>query len=408
MGLTTLFLVMFPISGKGHSIRNIPLLLMAIGFFVQLLGFNVFFLDPGSTTGLNVILALTEALVVIALAAAGLSIRTPASWKNWNPAYLLVLGTMPLMTISSTLLAYYILRLDVATSLLLGAVLAPTDPVLARVVQVGGPKDKTKENPLKLALSAESGLNDGFAFPFVYLAIITSIVGASQAFFGFKFLEWLTVDFIVRILLGVFIGIGFGHFGAKLACRIKSDDDHEEFFGLMVLGAIIATYFIAEVLGGYGFLSVFFLTYVARQVTHKQHGAETLILPHAFSDQLEILFTSVSLLWLGTFIAEKVLPFLFFQEVLYAILAVLIIRPITAMLSLMFSTLSRRHKFVASTLGIKGMGSIFYLCYAIKNGEFSNLEGVWRVVAMVIFLSVVLHGFTANYLIDWSQNETKV
>lgn len=403
LGLTTLFLVLFPISGKGHDIKNIPLILIGVGFLAQFSGLKVYYINPYSESGLNLLLGLTEALVVIALAAAGLSIKTTPQWKNWNPAYLLVLGTMPLMIGLTSIVAFYTLGTNLASSLLLGAVLAPTDPVLARTVQVEGPKEKEKENPLKLALTSEAGLNDGLAFPFVYLAIaVASFGGSDQISWSKVILHWTTVDLFARIIIGSIIGIGFGYFGAKAASRFKKDDDHDEFFGIMVIGAVLATYFIAELFGGYGFLAAFLLTLVGRQVTQKQHGSEKLILPHAFSDQIEVLLTSVCLLWLGMFLAENVVSQITYLEILFSLLLVVILRPLTGILSLVFSSLGARRKIAASVLGIKGMGSVFYLCYAVKNAQFENLDNLWRIVGMVILISVIIHGFAADCLIRWS------
>ncbi len=90
---------------------------------------------------------------------------------------------MPLCIMGLTLLGLWFLGLGLGAALLVAASLAPTDPVLASEVQVGEPADEDdeadKEDEVRFGLTSEAGLNDGLAFPFVYLAIAISVVGAA-------------------------------------------------------------------------------------------------------------------------------------------------------------------------------------------------------------------------------------
>lgn len=405
IGIITLFLVLFPISGKNHSIKNIPIYLVAIGFLAKHFGLSVTFLDPSSDYSRDIILYLTEALVVIALAAAGLSINMSPTWKNWNPAYLLVLVTMPLMIALTAAFSYFYLGLNLATSILIGAVLAPTDPVLARTVQVDGPKDDKGEHPVKVALTAEAGLNDGLAFPFVYLAIVLSLSFGTDIGLETTILNWFLSDLIFKISIGMLGGLGMGLVWAKLAQKLSNKEERFEFFGLLMVGSTITTYFLTETLGGYGFLAVFIANVLGRRIAQKKHGKETLVLPHAFTDQIEILLTSVSLLWLGTFMAGSVIGYVSISEIIFGLCVVLLFRPITGFVGLIFSGFNWRQRVTASVLGVKGMGSVYYLSYSLSKGEFDHTDGMWRIVAVVILISILLHGFGSKKFIQWSKGE---
>jgi NhaP-type Na+/H+ or K+/H+ antiporter len=133
---------------------------------------------------------------------AGLKLDRPLSWHGWASTWRLLGIAMPLTILGIALLGWTILGLGIAAAVLLGAALAPTDPVLASDIQVGPPQSG-KEDEVRFALTSEAGLNDGAAFPFVYLAIVIALSQVS----GEPFLaRWLLVDVIWRIAVGVSIG----------------------------------------------------------------------------------------------------------------------------------------------------------------------------------------------------------
>ena len=105
---------------------------------------------------------------------AGLKLDRPVSWRGWESSWRLLGIAMPLTIAGIAFLGWTILGLGIGAALLLGAVLAPTDPVLASDIQVGPPQSG-KEDEVRFALTSEAGLNDGAAFPFVYLAIAIAL-----------------------------------------------------------------------------------------------------------------------------------------------------------------------------------------------------------------------------------------
>ena len=111
-----------------------------------------------------------EFVVIIALMGAGLKIDSVFRWRTWGVTWRLLAVTMPLGILAITLVVNWAIGLPWAIAMLLASSLAPTDPVLAADVQVGPPKTG-EEDEVRFGLTSEAGLNDGFAFPFVHLAI---------------------------------------------------------------------------------------------------------------------------------------------------------------------------------------------------------------------------------------------
>ena len=166
-----------------------PMVLVAVGL---LIGFTPLPdgmpLDPQENRA--TIEHVTELAVIVALMGVGLAIDRPldlrkwSSWGRWSSTWRLLAVGMPLSIAGVALLGWAV-GLSAAAALLLGAVLAPTDPVLASDVQVAGPQTGDHEvdesDELRFTLTSEAGLNDGLAFPFVYAAILLA-TGSSVGF----------------------------------------------------------------------------------------------------------------------------------------------------------------------------------------------------------------------------------
>ena len=169
---------------------------------------------------------LTELCVIVALMGVGLAIDRPLSLRTWAPTWRLLAIGMPLFVVVAAVLGWWWLGLAPAAALLLGAVLSPTDPVLASDVQVAGPqtrdegtsddesvdegdaKDEVDEDDeTRFALTSEAGLNDGLAFPFVYAAIFLAAIGTAEEHSWWRWLGW---ELVGKVLLGALIGWGAG------------------------------------------------------------------------------------------------------------------------------------------------------------------------------------------------------
>ncbi|MBT0609010.1 cation:proton antiporter [Aequorivita echinoideorum] len=335
-------------------------------------------------------LHLTELIVIISLMGAGIKIDRAFSFKKWEIPLKLVGITMLLCIAISTILGYYFLGLNIASAVLLGAVLAPTDPVLAADVQVGPPNDSGKSET-KFSLTAEAGINDGIAFPFTWLAITVGLVTSGQ---DGNYIEWFGFDLVYRIITGIIIGFLVGRGIGYLVFNIG--DKYEMLStknSLLAISVTLISYGFAELIHGYGFIAVFIAAITLRHYEkgHKYHKDM-----HTFTDQIERLLICVLLIVFGGAVALGVLDALTWQMALFVVVFIFLIRPATGLLALSTVKLKLMQKFAISFFGIRGMGSIFYLAFGISEFEFDSQDELWSIVSFTVLMSIVIHGFTAT------------
>jgi NhaP-type Na+/H+ or K+/H+ antiporter len=231
---------------------SLPIVCVAIGAIVFALPLDINPPDPAAS--LAIVERFTELVILISLMGAALKIDRKIGLRSWMMTWRLLGLAMPLTIIILALLGHAILGLGAATALLLAAALAPTDPVLASDIQVGPPKSG-EEDDTRFALTSEAGLNDGLAFPFVMCAIALAAAGCT----GEPWLiHWLGVDLIWRLSVGVGVGILMGRILGWLVFRMPNRSELSRTGdGFVALGITVAVYGTAEVLHGYGFVSVF-------------------------------------------------------------------------------------------------------------------------------------------------------
>ncbi|HVR33212.1 MAG TPA: cation:proton antiporter [Acidimicrobiia bacterium] len=333
---------------------------------------------------------LTEIGVITALMGAGLAINRVPGWREWNTTVRLLAITMPLTIAAIAGLGWWVLGLAPAAALLLGAVLAPTDPVLASDVQVPAPSERrTADDEVRFALTSEAGLNDGLAFPFTNLAILIAVRGASPA--GWLS-EFLLVDLAYRVAVG---GLGGLVVGRVLAWAIFSHRSPIPALrdGMVALAATLIAYAGTEMVGGYGFLAVFVAAVVIRNQERRHSYLEVM---HQFSDQIERLLSAIILILFGGALVSGVLGHLDWRGVVVAIVIVIVVRPFAGLAGLAGTGIEMRERSAISFFGIRGVGSFYYLAYASNEVEFLQVEQLWAVTALVVAISVVLHGMTAS------------
>ncbi|TSB05437.1 sodium:proton antiporter [Sphingorhabdus contaminans] len=342
---------------------------------------------------------ISELCVVIGLFGVGIRIDRLRVWKNWKPTVLLLAVAMP-VTIASVALISMAAGLALATGLLLGAVLAPTDPVLASDVQVGPPLEGG-EHPVRFTLTTEAGLNDGLAFPFLYLAMALIAAGGWSA--GL-ITEWLLVDVGYRIATGVVMGLAIGWVVSKLLFDFPSHNALSETeSGLMAFAGVLMVYGLTELVEGYGFIAVFVagLTLRRSETTHNYHAKL-----HDFVEALERALTALLLVALGAAL-PSVLPYVTWQVIAISVALVFVIRPLFAWMSLSATTFTFRERLVVAFYGIRGVGSIYYLAYAGTHAELPHAPQLWAIVAVTIIISTVVHGFSAGMAIDRVTTDSK-
>ena len=382
---------------RGSRFINVPLLysLLAVALFSQITDLPQ--LDPiNNQTHTVVTEYVTELIVILSLAGAGLAIDRKFRLRTWQSTLRLLCVSMPICVAGAAFLGHWIFNFSLADSVLLGACLAPTDPVMASSVQVG-PPNKGKEDPVRFGLTTEAGLNDGLAFPFVYLAIRLAEHGGS---FGGWLVGWTAYDFIYRVVMGILVGIGVGWLLAHYTFRVSDESVREETReGLFLVAAIFLAYGVSEALHGYGFLAVFAAAVSARQNIEKHH--EYYAKPYQFATQLERIFAGLLLIALGGFVASSDMGLLTWRNFLFAGLFMLLVRPLSGVLSLARLKLSRLERIAIAFLGIRGFGSFYYLAYAQNHATFENMNALWGVVTLTVLISLLIHGNSATFAMNW-------
>ena len=340
----------------------------------------------------------SELTVIVALFGTGLRIDSLVPARRWIPTIRLLAITMPLTIFAVAFLGWAIAGMTLAGAILLGAVLAPTDPVLASDVQVGPPQEGS-EHPVRYTLTTEAALNDGLAFPFVYLGLMIAAGAMTPERFV---LEWFALDVVYRIAVGVVTGwLGARALGYVLFRLPGAAPLAETGSGIIALAGVFLCYGSTELVEGYGFIAVAVLGLTLRRIEEHHDFHRRL---HDFSDTIEHALTAGLLVALGS-----ALPALMgaatWSLVLIALVLLLVIRPLCGWIALLGTDLVRNDRAIVSVYGVRGIGSIYYLCYAASHIEFVDESSLWTLVALVILISTMLHGFTVAWAIDQVSDE---
>jgi NhaP-type Na+/H+ or K+/H+ antiporter len=403
----------------GTTLKRLPLttaiIYMAVGFVLGASVLGVLPVDPIADAAL--LERVTEIAVLISLFTSGLKLRTPLHEGRWILPLRLAFGAMMLTVGMLALAGAFLLQLPWGAAILLGAILAPTDPVLASDVQVANPGDRDR---LRFSLTGEAGLNDGTAFPFVMLGL--GLLGLHEVgAFGWR---WLAVDVGWAVLGGLAVGGGLGTLVGRLVLYLRRE--HQEAVGLddfLVLGLITLSYGIAVGLHTYGFLAVFAAALALRRIEMQHTGehpadeiaamaragaaheiatdpqaapaymTETAL---AFNEQLERISELGVVVLLGAMLSRTYL----LGEVLWFVpLLLLVIRPVATGLGLIGSRTSQVQRRLIGWFGIRGIGSLYYLFYALQHGLLPDLaHRLTSLTLAVVAVSIVMHGLSVTPL----------
>jgi len=334
----------------------------------------------------------TELVVIIALMGAGLKLDRPFSWRRWAVTWRLLGPTMVLTIAAITLLAWWLLALPLPLALLLGASLAPTDPVLAADVQVGPPKTG-EEDEVRFGLTSEAGLNDGLAFPFIHLALLLGAAAAAGA--EPQLGQWLLFHVIWKIGAGVAIGLLIGRMFGWMTFHIPAETKLAQTGdGVIAVAATLIAYALCEIAGGYGFLGVF-VAALAIRASHRNHEFNREM--HDFTEQVERIAMMAGLLMFGGALTAGLLAPLGWRDWLVTALVVLAIRPLTGLLGLWGARAERGEKLTLAFFGIRGIGSFYYLAYGLNHLDSAAADDrLWALVGAIVLVSIVLHGLTVT------------
>ena len=413
MGLGAPSISRLPFSG--------PMVYLGIGVILGSLGFGV--LEVGALSDRTLFHRAAEIAVVISLFSVGLKLRLPLRDARWAPALVLAFGAMTLNVGLITLLGLFVLNLPLGAAVLLGGILAPTDPVLASEVQLTDARDGDE---LRRALTGEAGFNDGTAFPFVMLGL--GLLGLHDL--GAGGWRWWSIDVAWAIVGGLGIGAVLGHatgsFILHLRITRKESVALDEY---LLLGLIGVAYGTALLLHAYGFLAVFAAGVALRAIERREEPAtppaptripaqtgdtnlEVAQDPKlgpaylasaflSFNAQLErvLEFGVVVLIGAGLAAADVPASLWWFVPVLF-----LIVRPLSVLPVALTRRLTGKQLTGVAWFGLRGIGSIYYLLYAVEHGLPEDLARVLTGLTFgVVAASVVIHGISVLPVLRYLQ-----
>jgi NhaP-type Na+/H+ or K+/H+ antiporter len=383
---------------------------------------------------------LTEVAVLFSLFVCGLKLRLPLSDRKWRVAFGLAGPVMLLSITGVCLLLHFAFALPWGASLLIGAILAPTDPVLASLVQVNDAKDS---DPVRFGLSGEAGLNDGIAFPFVILGLLFLQHGGGSS--GAWLDDWALKRLLWAVPAGLLIGYGMGRGIGRLtlSMRIRNADSTLSPNDYLTFALIALAYVAAESVHGYGFLSVFAAGLGLRRAEVQSAGdsrtpAEHLVQPvvghqnvepdaavHGDVEHLEDTQVAAGImigdmLSFGSLVERAMEVFLVtllgvvlvghwdWRALVVALMLFCVIRPLSVGLMPWGTLLSVRQRMLVGWFGIRGIGSFYYLFYALNHGLGASVATLCTDLTLsVVALSIVLHGISTQPLLARYEQNTR-
>jgi NhaP-type Na+/H+ or K+/H+ antiporter len=306
----------------------------------------------------------------------GMHVSLPKLRTNWrNPARALGLG-MPLAFVFMALATHYLVGFDWTTSFLVGAVLAPTDPVFASAI-VGRAEVPAK---LRQLLNVESGVNDGLALP----AVLVLIAAAGPATAGTEPSPGRTG---LELLLGLLCGVVLPLLVSGLA-RFRLLGAEPKLQPLLPLATGILLYAGCHLTHANPYLAAFSAGAVLAHVSPEaQKSFESL------GEDLAELAKFAALLVFGALLTPQLFGDLSPGGCAAVVLAILLVRPASLLLSLLGTALSRRERLVAAWFGPKGFASVVYGLLVLRSG-IPQAEEAFTLVAVCIAVSIVAHSST--------------
>ncbi len=392
--------------GSGFISRlplSFALIYLVVGILLGPYGFGLVQLRRDDVFNAEVLERITEFVVIVSVFGCGLKIVRPLRLKAWDITTRLILFLMPISIFALAVVGKLFLGMNWGEAILLGAILAPTDPVLASEVQL---TDTHDQDELRFGLTSEGGLNDALAFPFVYFGIHA----LKDDNWNNWFKQWVAVDLIWAIASGILMGIIVAKavvwIEKKITKRRRADETMEDF---VAISTILLTYSLTEIVNGYGFLAVF----VAGLVVERSYrNPEKPLAELKFVERIEKLSEVGTILILGSILLFKPMLDYAGQSLLVIVFLFFVIRPVGAWISTIGkrSPDSRHRKMDSRTrwlfgwFGIRGVGSLYYLAYAFGNGLKGELgEQIGWITYTTIVFSVIVHGVSSTPLMNWYQ-----
>ena len=413
---------------SGTYVKRLPftptMVYLGLGVVLGPVGLGLFTVDPLRHAPL--LERAAEVAVLISLFTTGLKLRAPLREKIWRVPIRLAFISMTITVGLVALVAFYAMGFPPGAAILLGAILAPTDPVLASEVQLKSAADADK---LRFSITGEAGLNDGTAFPFVMLGL--GLLGLHDL--GEWGWRWVAVDVIWAVAGGLALGGGAGLLLGRLVIYLRRE--HKEALGLdefLALGLIASVYGAALLTHTYGFLAVFAAGLALRSIERQHTGAaiskekvadimsgdvkerathpdkatthmtESLL---GFNEQMERVLEVGVVLVLGAMLTPQ---FIRWQDLWFVAVLFLLIRPLAVITGAPGRKVGTVQRGMICWLGIRGIGSLYYLMYALNKGLPEELATrLISITFCVIAVSVIVHGISVTPLMMWYRGRQK-
>jgi NhaP-type Na+/H+ or K+/H+ antiporter len=417
--------VLLVVMALGRSVlARLPLstamLYLMVGMAVSPWGLGLLWADPVTHAG--ILETVTEMVVLISLFSAGLKLSDALSERRWLLPLRLAVGSMIVTVLAIAATGYMFMGLSAGAAILLGGILAPTDPVLASDVQVHTPGDRDQ---LRYSLTGEGGLNDGTAFPFVMLGL--GLLGLHDL--GASGWRWLALDVVWACSIGITVGAGLGWAVGRLVLYLRRE--HKEAVGLddfLSLGLVALSYGTALLLQGYGFLAVFAAGVALRHLVEREsrQSKASMVAADIASTAPDIGLAAAAAVHpqhAPAFMARAVLSFneqlerigevtvvIVIGALLWAVdwshavwwfvlLLLFVIRPLSVAIGLSRSTASGNQRVLIGWFGIRGIGSLYYLMYAVNHGlDTRTAEVLTALTLSVVVSSIIVHGLSVTPL----------
>jgi NhaP-type Na+/H+ or K+/H+ antiporter len=391
-GLTATLLQRLPVTAA--------IIYLGVGVLFGPTALNLFHFNPLKESAL--LQVLTEVAVLISLFSAGVKMPGTFNFTRWRPPVLLATVSMTLTVALVAAFGVVVLDMPLGAGILLGAILAPTDPVLATDVQIRHPGDRDQ---LRFTLTCEAGMNDGSAFPFVMLGL--GLLGLHEL--GDAGQRWLVVDVLWATAAAIAIGIAAGTALARMGWHLRSKPHgHELMDDFLGLGLIGVVYGLCVLVDAWGFLAVFVAAVALRQSERKlartaSPELDGEALPTVsegsliFKEHLERLSEMVLVILLGgTLFVDS----WSWAAVGLSLFLFVVARPLSVVAGLAGSGTPWRIRALVGWFGVRGMGSLYYLMFAIQRGLPEDLAlQLIQLTLIVVTLSIVLHGTSVKPLL---------
>lgn len=449
MTVTGLLLLFMALSSA--HVQRLPVstsfIYLVVGLVVGPAGFNVLRIDVDEQR--QWFETLTEVALIVSLFVGGLKLRLPLNHSSWRTALVLAVPVMLVSIAGTAAAAHLLLGMPVLLALLVGAALAPTDPVLASTVSVNDAEDHDR---VRFALSGEAGLNDGMAFPFVLVALEAMRVGG----FGGWVIGWGLPHLVWSIPFGLLIGYALGQLVGRSAIALRSAHrDTAAPSDFLALALIALSFVVAERAHALGFLATFAAgvglrhaelhvvtesplpDHVQRRVEHwfrREDGEpprprDPDAVPHppaesmvpsvvneqaleqpviaagvlisealSFGDTVERLLEVLLVVMVGIMLADV----WSWRALLLAGALFFVIRPLATTLLLRGTRTNRAQRRLLGWFGIRGIGSLYYVAYALNHGVRGTAAvALLSTVVTVIAVSVTVHGISVTPILNW-------